>query len=527
MLALESQTTFFADEWSFLLDRRGWSVGDFLDPHNDHIVLAPVAVYKLLLATFGMDSALPFQVIATLVFLLSAVLLFIYVRGRVGDWPAVLGSGLILFLGASWIDLLWAFQIGFSGSIAAGLGALLALDRDDSVGDRIACALLLLSTSFSELGIPFVAGALVSVLLRGRSRIARLYVAFVPLGLYAIWWFGWGHEADSKFSLDNVLESPVFVFEAASQAAASLLGLATPLTGNGTRPVGLVWGEILLVAAVGAGIWRLRRLGGVPRTLWVALAIGGSFWFLTAFNADPPLREPTDGRYQYPGAVFLVMIAAELLRGVRLSRGSLALGSVVTALAVLSGLWFLHLGYSNILKPASDLVRARFGALEIARDRVQPGFPVYTFITTVDAGTYLSAVDAHGSPAYTESELASGTAARGAAADNTLVPSLGIGLATIQGSPDKGAGSCGRVAAAPSGQTSLALGPGEVTLKPLPGASAEVLLARFADEFSVRLGILVPGQTSSFTLPVDRSSRPWRLGLRGAGRVKVCEAAQR
>ena len=166
----------------------------------------------------GIDSAFPFQIVSTLVFLLSATLLFIYLRRRVGDWPALLGSALILFLGAAWIDLLWAFQIGFSGSIAAGLGALLALDRDDRVGDRIACALLVVSISFSELGVPFVAGALVSVLVGGRPRIRRLYIAVVPLAFYAIWWLGWGHTAESAFSLDNVLESPKCVFDASSQA---------------------------------------------------------------------------------------------------------------------------------------------------------------------------------------------------------------------------------------------------------------------------------------------------------------------
>ena len=428
LLVLESEVTFFADEWAFLLDRTGRSVGVFLDPHNEHIALAPVSIYKSLLATLGMDSAFPFQVVSTLVFLLSATLLFAYLRRRVGDWPALLGSALILFLGASWIDLLWAFQIGFSGSIAAGLGALLALDRDDRVGDRIACALLVVSTSFSELGVPFVAGALVSVLVGGRPRIRRLYVAFVPLALYAIWWLGWGHTAESTFSLDNVLDSPKFVFDAASQAMASLLGLATPLTGNGGDPVGLNWGRILLVIGIGLAVWRFWRLGRVPRPVWVVLAIGASFWFLTAFNASF-LREPTSGRYPYPGGVFLLLIAAEVLRGVRINTRALALGSALTALAVLSGLWFLHLGQSNILKPYSEGLRARLAAVEIARDRVDPGFFVQTFVfSATDARSYLSVADAYGSPAYSESELASSTVAARAEADNVLVRGLGIEL---------------------------------------------------------------------------------------------------
>jgi hypothetical protein len=532
LLVLKSEITFFGDEWAFLLDRRGWSVGDFLDPHNDHIALAPVSIYKLLLAAFGMDSALPFQVVSTLVFLLSAVLLFVYLRRRVGEWPALLGSALILFLGASWVDLLWPFQIGFSGSIAAGLGALLALDRDDPVGDRIACALLVVSVAFSEIGVPFVAGALVSVLVSARPRIRRLYLVVIPLAVYAIWWLGWGHTAESRFSLDNVLDSPGFVFDAASQAAASLLGLATPVSGSGSDPVGIDWGRILLVAGMLAAIWRFGRLGGVPRPFWVALAIGGSFWFLTAFNAVPILREPTSGRYQYPGAIFLLLIAAEILRGVRVSRRALALGSAVTILAVLSGLWFLHLGQSNHLKPGSERLRAQLAAIEIARDRVEPGAVVPTSIfRPTDAGTYLSAVDANGSPAYTETELASSTEAARALADNTLVRSLGIELRRTPGSPLRARGEgvtrCRSVAATPAGATGLALGPGEITLRTRPGVSAELLLARFAAGLPVRLGPLAPERASSLTLPVDRSSRPWRLGLRGDGRVIVCERTAR
>lgn len=528
LVGLESHLTFYADEWDFLLRRRGWSVGDFLDPHVDHIALAPVSIYKFLLATFGMDSPLPFQVISTLVFLLSAVLLFVYLRRRVGDWPALLGSALILFLGAGWTDLLWPFQIGFSGSIAAGLGAHLALDRDDHVGDRIACALLVVSLSFSELGVPFIAGALVRLFLE-RPWISRLYVVLVPVGLYAIWWLGWGYQAESAFSLDNVLESPKWVFDAASQAAASVVGLGTP-TGSvpdWRYPVGLGWGRILLVAGIALGAWRFSRLDGVPRSFWVALAIGASFWFLTAFNAVPLVRTPTTGRYQYPGAVFLVLIAGELLRGMRVNRRALALGSAVTALAVLSGLWFVHLGYSKQRKPLSDQLGAQLAAIEIARDRVDPGLIVDSASRPIDSGSYLSAVDAYGSPAYSESELASIPDAARVAADEVLVQGLGIELGRARGSPsragDQDERRCRQVAATPSGATGVALGPGEVTLKPRSGASTEVWLGRFADGFSVRLGRLVRGRASSLTIPTDRSSRPWRLGLGPDGRAIVCQ----
>ena len=54
-------------------------------PHNEHIVVAPVLIYKALLELFGMDSARPFQVASTATFLASAVLLFVWLRRRAGD----------------------------------------------------------------------------------------------------------------------------------------------------------------------------------------------------------------------------------------------------------------------------------------------------------------------------------------------------------------------------------------------------------------------------------------------------------
>jgi hypothetical protein len=533
LLVLQSHLTFYADEWDFLLRRRGSSAADFLDPHGDHIALALVSVYKLLVSIFGMGSAAPFQVTGTVFFLLSVAMLFAYLRRRVGDWLALFGSALILFLGAGWTDLLWPFQIGFSASIAAGLGALLALEREDSIGDGIACALLVVSMAFSEIGVPFAAGVLVSILVSGRLRIGRLYVVVVPVALYGIWWLGWGHNAQSALTMHNVLVSPKFVFDAASQAAASLVGLATPLASGGARdwrvPVGMDWGRILLVALIGLGALRFYRLGGVPRTFWVALAIGASFWFLAAFNAIPEVREPTTNRYQYPGAVFFLLIAAEVLRGVRPNRRALAVGFAVTALAVFSGIRFLYLGYDNMRKPQSDLLRAQLAAVEIARDRLQPGLTVEQATTLIDARSYLAATDSDGSPAYTEAQLAASGEEDRAGADQTLGSAEGIKLGSVA-QPARVGGRC-RTSRQQDEAAALTLGPGSYMLRSrrLSGATAQtgtpVEAARFADQPSVDLGFVDPGAASALSIQPDNSSRPWRLYLPTGSVMTLCRLA--
>jgi hypothetical protein len=520
LLLLQSRLTFVADDWSFLLDRRGLTAAVFLDPHNNHIVVLPVSIYKALLNVFGMTSALPFQIVSTGIFLLSNLALFGYLRRRVGAELALLGTTLVLFLGAAWVDLLWSFQVSLSGSIAAGLAALLVLERDEQRSDVIACALLVVAVAFSELGVSFALAALVSVALGPHPRRHRLYVALLPLALYAIWFLGWGHKGPETLTAHNVLVSPKYVFEAISQAIASLLGLATPLTGSGLQPVGLIWGEVLLVAGIIVAIWRVRQLGRISRGLWTALTLGGSFWFLAAATAYLTYRLPTNGRYQFPGAVFVLVIAAELLRGIRPSRRTLLIGVLVTAAAVVSGLFFLDKGY-RIQRSTTVLERAKLGALEIARPDVFLDSEVtLDLLTQINAGAYFSAVDAFGSPALTESQLVSSSEGSRAAADSMLASLLNIRLAEVSGTKATVdfRRRCGIKYMV--GQ-SLPLDPG-TNLLIADGGPAGLRLARFADRSWIELGSLRPQHIGAIQIPRDRSARRWRLESVGPGSVAVC-----
>jgi hypothetical protein len=533
LLIFQSHFTFYKDDWAFLLHRRGSSPGVFLDPHFDHIAIAPIAIYKALLAVFGMRSALPFQIVSTLVFLLSVVLLFAYLRRRVGNWLALLGSVLILFLGAASTDLLFSFQFAFSGAIAAGIGALLALDRDDRKGDLGACALLVLSISFSEFGVMFALGAFVGLALGRAPRRSRLYVALLPLALYGLWYLGWGHTGANTASFHNLIHSPEFVFDLVSQNLASLFGLATPLSGNGANLVGLNSGRVLLLIAIELAIWRLARLGWPSRRLWAVLAAGGAFWFLTALNAYPLLRAPTTDRYQYPGAIFLLLIAAELLRGVRLDRRVLAAATAVTVAAAISGYIFLHDNY-RLRRESSDALRAQLAALEIGRAHVRRDLILPFPFVTSDAGSYFSAVDAFGSPAFSESQLAASDEENRVGADQTLAPVEGIKLGPVAPGADQGARSAGRchpLNGSQSGSAALALGPGSYTISARKaGATSQVGVtvraARFADQPSVTLGALNPGAAAALSIPPDKSSRPWRLYLPPSSAVTVCKLSR-
>ena len=70
LLALGWRLGFFLDDWTFMLYRRGSIDQSYLNPHGENVVIGLALVYKFLLATFGMDSAVPFRV--TLVLLSSS-----------------------------------------------------------------------------------------------------------------------------------------------------------------------------------------------------------------------------------------------------------------------------------------------------------------------------------------------------------------------------------------------------------------------------------------------------------------------
>jgi hypothetical protein len=135
---------FLIDEWIWIVERRDSSVATFLEPHNQHLSLVPLAIYRALFETVGLDHYWPYRVVLVIGHLTCALVLFIYARSRVGPVLGVAAAVAILFLGPAWQDILWPFQVAWLISMAAGVGALLALDRRERRTDFVAVGLLAL-----------------------------------------------------------------------------------------------------------------------------------------------------------------------------------------------------------------------------------------------------------------------------------------------------------------------------------------------------------------------------------------------
>jgi hypothetical protein len=525
LIVWQSRLTFLIDDWDLLLHRRGISADAFLDPHARHLIVGPAVIYKAIQATFGMDGRLPYAVAAIATFLSSIVLLFAYARRRVGDWLALAAVLPILFMGTAYEDLLSSFQICYFGSIAFGIGALLAIERRDPRGDAFACLLLVLSLAFAEIAIAFAAGVAVAIALQ-RGPLRRVWVVAVPGVLYIVWYLVWGHSGPhlgpNALSFHNVANSPTYILDGFASSIGSLLGLGTPALFGGTG--GLAWGRPLLVAAVAIAVWALRSRSPLRGWLLVALAIGVSFWFLTGANAALG-RQPFASRYQYVGAVFVVMIAAECASGWRPGWRALAAVFAVSIAATIGNISTLHQGYRS-LAGLSAVVRGGLAGLEIGADHVDPGLVLtpensdFNYFAWVTAGPYLSAADKFGSPAYTQAELATAPEPAQIAADKVLAAALRIGVRPATGPPR---GSCRSVRAAGGLFPVVSLPPGGATLTTSKGAHAALALRRFAsDSFPIDAGTV--NGTARLEIPADRSSRPWELQVVSAQPVTVCPA---
>jgi hypothetical protein len=526
--------TFFYDEWTFITERRGWSVDTFLEPHGEHLSLFPILCFKLLFVTVGLDDYGAYRIAVLIVHLLAVLLLFVLARQRVGDVLALFAAFPILFLGSAWEDLLWPFQLGYLGSIVAGLGMLIALDRESRSADAVAGLLLTLSLASSSIGISFAIGALVELLAKRDFRSRWLRVLAVPGALYGLWTLFYGDRTavpgteQGLFSLmhNSIPDTPAYVANAAAGAFGALTGL------------GLDWGRPLALAAVFGVAFQVSR-GRLlsPRALGLLGSIL-SFWVLAAvFRAH--LVAPDASRYLYFGALIIVLLIVELFQGVRLSPTGLTILGVVLALSAVANFSVLQDG-SRGLQDNSSYVAPELGALELAGTPLDPSYvPDPVRAPQVAAGPYFEAVRDLGSPADSAEEIAARPEPQRQAADSVLLHSLAVALRrasglTPTGNPPSVDSSSGGSATAghgcvlfrpekTGGSIDFQVPSVGLAIRASSAASVEVRLRQFAETFpTAPLGTVSPGTTVLLRVPPRPRLRPWRVRLQPSGPVTTC-----
>ncbi|MDZ7783942.1 MAG: hypothetical protein U5K56_13735 [Halioglobus sp.] len=194
LLHLGSFYWFHGDEWVFLTRRMS---GSLLQPHNEHLAVVPILVYRLLFALGSIESYTLYQIPVLTAHLGTAVLLWLIMRRcEVNPWIATALATVFIFFGPGEENIIWAFQVGFTGALFLGLAQLLLADHEGGHGARDAAGLALgLGALLSAGFTPVLVAATGAVALVRRGWGPALFHT-VPLAIvYLSWWLAVGPES--------------------------------------------------------------------------------------------------------------------------------------------------------------------------------------------------------------------------------------------------------------------------------------------------------------------------------------------
>jgi hypothetical protein len=507
----------FLDDWDFVLDRRGLSAHVLLTPHNPHLSLLPILVYKTLLAVFGAGSYVPFRLLAAFDFVLLAGTLGWVCRSLWGRWWGVAPVLLLVTLGAGGITTLWSFQVGYAVAASSGMVALVAAGRDGRRAEVTCCAALIVSLASASLGVGFLVGAAVIGAFR-EDRWRRSWTVLVPLALYGLWYLGYGHQySQTDLSLwKNALPYSMQALAATLGAVAGLSSLSALGTLDITFGVPIA---LAAVAGVAVAIWR----GWRPSPMfWGAAATLIVLFVAACISNDKGYRGPNQPRYLSTNAAILFIAICAAIPRPRPARAGAILACL--ALAVVSLTNAPQYGIQrDFMYKSAVASRADLGGLLILRGTVGPSFtptPAHDLLLGfVRAKPFYDAVDSFGLKADSPAELQREVEGAREEADRVLRRG---GVAFARGASRGGsAGRCAVVGATPA-TFRARVGTYRLTAARAP---MRVTGARFADAFTAYIGSLAPSTSAGITIRHDRAAGvPWRLRLSGAG-GQICRVS--
>lgn len=546
LLHLGRNQTVLVDQWAYVFAYRSWSPHVLLFPHNGHLVVFAVLVYKAMFAVFGIGSQLPYQLVNLALSATVVVLLFALIRDRVGELLALAAAILILFYGPGTDSTLVTYAFPNQIGLATGLGALLVLRRGDLKGDLAACFLLTLSVASFSAGVAFVFGVAVAVALRPAGRRLRsAWIFALPLAGYMAWVLWARQFGQEPVYVHNLKTLGSAVVDQLAAVLSGLTGLFTTPNGPppGSNPIRIrtTWGPVL-VAGLGALVFfRMRRAPRPGPDAIVAIVVLLVYLLMIGIALNQ-FRNTFDTRFVYFSSVLLLLAVAELLAPYRPSPTVLLVVAVVFVFSMCASV--AELGDSaKALQTASALNEAKLAAVNLAGTAASPTAlverPPQDMAFSV--ATWHELEDDFGSPAYSEAELRKAPLVARQAADEELVRVMRIvpkrvrGIAPVPGAAPlavavkrgepapRQRGSC--TSLAPRGASKLdalvRLKSGGVSYE--SAAPVEVSIGRFADPPAVSLPAMAGA--SRLAVPAGASPAPWTVAIRTSAPTLVCPAA--
>jgi hypothetical protein len=518
--------TFFYDDWDFVTHDYGGGIHSLLAAHVGNISVFPVAVYKVLFHLVGLNHYAVFRLVVIGLHLLCGALVFVLAARRISPAPALLAAALILFLGAAWEDLLWAFQIGYMLSVAGGLAAWVLLERNCRWSEIAAMLCVLVAAGSSSLGVAVMVGVAVELSCARRWRSA--WIVLIPAFLYLLWYLGYG---ESQLTENGLINAPGFAEDLAAAAFGGLVGRA------------LEWGRPLALLGTFLILRRLVRPLPVSSRLAGLLATAVTLWAITAV-ARSTISQPEASRYIYLGAVVIVLVGIELLHEVTITPRATGLATLLVAFCAITGTTVLHAGAMG-LRSDSKAVTAELGALELDAAYAPPTYqPDPQRAPQIMAGPYLHTVRAIGStPADSTAGIETAGAIPRENADRVMREllnpepvSLLAGertattaaptLEAASGASVSRRGPCLRVLPRQAGATiTIVLPVGGVLIRNGAPQPVGLSVRRFGDAFALLSEGVPAHSVRALILRADSSPIPWHLQVGLPGPVSVCDAA--
>jgi hypothetical protein len=263
---------FFRDDFFFLANRGDFP--DLLEPHNQsHWSAVPKLIYFGLWQLFGLNTYLPYQASVLLLHLTAAVLIRLVMRrAGVDPWLSTAAAGIFVLFGPGAQNMLWGFQIGFTGSLVYGLVHLILADHDGRFGRRDVVGLGFGSLALMSSGVGVTMAVIVGIatLVRRGWRSAFLHTA--PLAaLFGIWALIEDPSTDSTFGRPAV-------DVLASWVRSSVVGTFLAIGGDLDVLAAVFAATIVAALVLALGPWRTTDLRTTRRRLAApaALFIGGA-----------------------------------------------------------------------------------------------------------------------------------------------------------------------------------------------------------------------------------------------------------
>lgn len=532
-LVLGTQMTFWSDEIGWLTATDDFGIRGLLIPHGSHLIAIPRVIYEGLPRIFG-TSYFPFRVLAIISLQAGAVLTFVLLRRRVGTVVAVFPAIVLLFFGSAHEIVVSPLGIPFTLSIALGLAAFATVELNRPRTDVAAMSLLILAGLTHTFGTICAIGVLVYMLVdRGRRREA--WVALVPLLLWVAWWL-WARQFDQSITdPSNIVGLPVFLVKAAGGALQSIFGVPVGTEYIGSTVSNVMRGAFMVLAVVGGIALAIRmRRGPTGPWVWAYVATLIAFWIGIGLSEGDG-RTATTTRYLYFGAIMLILIVGELMRGRAIPARArpwllAAFGVALFANVVL----FVH--SAREIDRDAAWVRSQLTAIGISGGELPQGARI-AYPADV-AGAFPSGTEIAASPIALE-RLRSEVGSTGfsleelerqpdvirRATDLMIVRNLATAVVPLPATTIPT--TCRTYRPESDGYSQFPL-VGGINILHLPSDSGEpgstLMIGRYADAASVPIGEIPAEGAVAVGLPSDDAPRPW-VG-RAAGPVEVCGGAK-